>query len=81
MKRVCVGIEWNYGVAGSLFRYLRYKDKFAILESSRVSKIYTVATLLRNFHIALYGGQSMDYFALKLPEDMLIHYIRNEDFI
>ena len=80
MKHVRISIEWNYGVTGSLFRYVRYKDKFKLMKSRKVSKIYTVATLFRNFHIALYGGQSSNYFDLVIPDDMLIHYIRNQDF-
>jgi len=80
MKHVRISIEWNYAVTGSLFRYIRYSDKFRLLKNKRVSKIYTVATLFRNFHVALYGSQSSNYFNLEMPRDMLINYIRGTDF-
>ena len=62
MKHVRISIEWNYGVTGTLFKYTRNKNKFKIFENSRVSKIYTVATLFRNFHVMCYGGQTSKYF-------------------
>ena len=51
-----------------------------VLESSTVSKVYIVATLLRNCHVALYGSQSSNYFNLVLPEDMLEKYLSQTDF-
>ena len=63
-----------------LFKYVNCTDKLKILASQRVSKIYTVATLFRNFHIACYGCQSFKYFHLDIPDDMLEHYIMQTDF-
>lgn len=80
MKHVRISIEWNYGTTSSLFSYVCMKHKFKLLQNSRVSKIYTVATLFRNFHVAAYGGQSSRYFELSMPKDMLVKYIRQEDF-
>ena len=39
----------------------RCKRKLKVLQSTNVSKIYTVCTLLRNIHIALYGCQTSNY--------------------
>ena len=80
MKHVRISIEWNYGVTGTLFKFTRNKNKFKVLENSRVSKIYTVATLFRNFHIMIYGGQTSKYFMLEIPENMLVNYIYQNDF-
>ena len=80
MKHVRISIEWNYMVTGSLFKYTNCKDKLKILANDRVSKIYTVATLFKNFHGALYGCQSSRYFNLEVPDDMLEKYIKQTDF-
>ena len=45
-----------------------------------VVKVFTVATLLRNCHVALYGGISSSYFELVMPENMLEMYLRQEPF-
>jgi len=75
MKHVRISIEWNYGHTATLFKYVRKKDKLKLLGESRVSQVYTVATLFRNFHVACYGSQSSAYFGLEMPFDMLSHYI------
>jgi len=80
MKHVLISIEWNYGTCASLFSYIRRPEKFKVLGSERVSKIYTVATLFRNFHVALYGCQTSKYFDLPIPENMLSHYINQTNF-
>lgn len=80
MKHVRISIEWNYGVTGTLFKFTRNKDKFKILDNSRVSKIYTVATLFRNFHIMFYGGQTSKYFKLEIPYNMIVNYLNQIDF-
>ena len=46
-----------------------------------MSKVYTVATILRNLHIALYGCQTSNYFELDIPDDFLEKYLRQEDFL
>ena len=50
MKHTRISIELNYGTCASLVAYLRKPEKFKVLGSERVSKIYTVAML--------YGCQS-----------------------
>lgn len=67
-------------VTGSLFKYVNRPEKLRILASSRVSKVYTVATLLRNFHCCLYGNQTSCYFRLTTPDNMLANYINQIDF-
>jgi hypothetical protein len=80
MKRVRVSIEWNYGCTASMFRYLNTKRKFQILKSSNVSKIYTVATLLRNISIGYYGCQSSNYFNVNVSDNFVQNYINQIDF-
>ena len=80
MKEVRISIEWNYGCTVSLFKYLVTNQKLKVFESSTVSRIYTVATILRNCHIALYGCQSTNYYDISIPTDMLERYITQTDF-
>jgi len=75
-KRVRVAIEWNYGVTANLFGYFKNIDKLKVMNGGTVCKVYTVATLLRNCHVALYGGISSNYFGLRIPDDMLERYLR-----
>jgi hypothetical protein len=76
MKKVRISIEWNYGYTASLFRILSNKDKLKVMqEGGRVREVYTVCTLLRNFSVGLYGGQTSNYFNLTLPENFLEAYI------
>ena len=79
-KSVRILIEWNYGVTSNLFQYLHNLDKLKVMNNSYVVKVYTVATLLRNCHVALYGGISSSYFELAMPVDMLEKYLRQEPF-
>ena len=46
------------------------------MESSTASRVYIVGTLLRTFVIALYGGQTSNYFSLGTsnPEMFLTSY-------
>ena len=53
--KVRISIEWNYGATGNLYGYLCNHDKLKLLSSNVVSKVYTVATILRNCHVAMYG--------------------------
>jgi hypothetical protein len=75
-KKMRISIEWNYGVTSQLFGYLKNLNKLRIMETDRVSKIYTVATFLRNCHVCLYGSISASYFDLEFPEDMLERYLQ-----
>ena len=61
MKSVRISIEWNYGYTASLFKYLGDTDKLKVMQSETIAKVYTVATLLRNFRVILRGGQSSNY--------------------
>lgn len=75
MKKVRISIEWNYGYTASLFRYLCNHQKLKLKESSTVTKVYVVTTLLRNFHAILYGCQTSNYFNVAFPNDFINHYI------
>ena len=76
MKIVRISIEWNSGMTAKIFRYIQNTDKLKIMQRDGVSKIYTVATLFRNFHVAKYGGQPSNYFSLpRLPYNFLDAYI------
>jgi hypothetical protein len=80
MKKIRISIEWNYGTTGMLFKYVLCARKMQLLKSDYVSKVYTVATLFRNFHVALYGSQTSNYFNIIMPNDMLQKYILQLDF-
>jgi hypothetical protein len=71
LKSVRIAIEWNYGYTAALYKYLGLESKLKLLQSSTVTKVYIVATLLRNCNVCLYGGQSSNYFNLVMRPDML----------
>jgi hypothetical protein len=71
VKSVRIAIEWNYGLTSNLFHYLRNLDKLKVMEEGVICRIYTVCVILRNCHIALYGGQSSNYFDIVTEPDML----------
>jgi hypothetical protein len=79
MKTTRISIEWNYGRTSNIFKYLRNKSKFKLLQSDAASKVYVVCTLLRNFSVCLYGSQSSNYFNLSLPSDFLTAYINQSN--
>ena len=81
MKHVRISIEWNYGTCASLFSYIRRPEKMKLLASERVSKIYTVAILFKNFHVCLYGCQTSKYFDMPIPDNMLENYINQTIFL
>ena len=60
----------------NLFRYLKNLNKLKVMNGEVVIMVYIVCTILRNCHIALYGGISSQYFGLSLPHDMLERYMR-----
>jgi len=80
MKRVRISIEWNYGTTAAMFKYVCNKRKLKVLQSNTVSKVYTVATILRNLHIGLYGCQTSNYFDLDIPNNFIEKYLLQEDF-
>lgn len=75
LKKVRISIEWNYGYTAALFKYLTFEGKLKVLQSTTVSKVYIVATLLRNCHVMLYGGQSSNYFDLNMHPNILNAYL------
>ena len=42
-------------------------------------KIYTVCTILKNYHAILYGNQTSNYFNVSLPDGFIDYYINQED--
>jgi hypothetical protein len=80
MKKVRISIEWNYMTTASLFSYVAFKRKFKILESmaSGISRVYIVATILRNIHACYYGNLTMNYFNVILPHDFVNSYINQQ---
>ena len=83
LKAVRISIEWNYGHTVQLFKALSKIDKLRALSGKEGTalKLYTVATLFRNFHVWLYGSQSSNYFDIQHsdPEYLLEKYINRED--
>ena len=83
LKAVRISIEWNYGHTVQLFKALSKIDKLRALagKSGNSLKLYTVATLLRNFHVWLYGSQSSNYFEIHHsdPEILLEKYINKQN--
>jgi hypothetical protein len=75
MKTVRIEIEWNYGLTARLFPIVGNKQKLMVLKSRSVHYIYTVSTILRNFHACCYGNQTCMYFNLSLPENFLEMYM------
>ena len=81
MKSVRISIEWNYGFTATLFKYFLHEHKLRVMKSERVTKVYIVATLFRNFYVSLYGCQTSNYFNINLLEEypnFLEKYIRQE---
>ena len=79
LKAWRISIEWNYGFTSNLFGYLKNLNKLRLMNEGKVAKIYTIATLLRNCHVCLYGSISSSYFNLVLPDNMLELYLNNSD--
>jgi hypothetical protein len=75
-KSVRISIEWNYMITASLFKYIITSSKLRLMASSNVAKVYTVVTLLRNCHVALYGSETSNYFDVVMPVNMLEQYMR-----
>lgn len=80
MKSVRVSIEWNYGYTATLFKYLQTKSKLRVMASENVSRVYTVATILRNCVAALYGCQTSNYFNVTVDELFLEKYLIQSDY-
>ena len=82
LKSVRISIEWNYADTTLLFKALGKIDKKKALAGVNALKLFTVATLFKNFHVWLYGCQTSNYFNISFdePEAMLTKYINQEDF-
>jgi hypothetical protein len=76
MKSVRISIEWSYGATSNLFHYLRNIDKCKVMRSIHLTKVCMACCLLRNCHVALYGGIESNYFNLQLPPNMLELFLR-----
>lgn len=80
MKKVRISIEWNYGYAAALFKYIQNYRKFQLLKCpKRVARTYTVATILKNLHIGLYGNITSNYFSVELDGSRFIRAYINQD--
>ena len=75
-SKVRINIEWNYMVTSSIYRYLWNSHKLKILGSVNTTRVYIVATILRNCHVALYGSITSNYFNLVIPDNFLEEYLR-----
>jgi hypothetical protein len=75
-SKVRISIEWNYGATAGLFSYLTNYHKLRLMSGGNVARIYTVATILRNCHVAMYGSETSYYFNLEIPMNMLEMYTR-----
>ena len=79
MKKIRISIEWNYGLTYNLFRYLNMNYKMFVLNHSIMKKIFIVCTLLRNFHVILYGSETSSYFNYSFSADFLKSYINQSE--
>jgi hypothetical protein len=80
MKRVRISIEWNYATTQALFAYVSTKNKLKLMSSDQVSKVYVTATLLKNFHCAFYGNQTLNYFNAELPNGFFHYYVNQLNY-
>jgi hypothetical protein len=67
MTKVRIAVEWDYGVIAGLFPFLNHSLNIKIRQHPNLPKTYTVATLLKNAHVCLYGSQVASYFNLTPP--------------
>ena len=69
-------VEWNFGAMISFFGLLQNSSRLRVMSEGTVTKIFYVAAILRNCHIALYGNCSSRCFNISLDEDMLEKYLQ-----
>ena len=79
MKRTRISIEWDYGHTSTLFKYLTTQDKLKLMISDEIAKVYTVATILKNLHVILYGCETSNYFELQFLDGLIDYYMNLED--
>lgn len=64
-------IEWDYGNTVNKFGYFSNYNKLRILGSRNVVQVYTVATILRNCLVGLYGCEVPAYYGLTIEGNFL----------
>ena len=79
-SKIRISIEWNYSITANLYKYLQNESKLKLLGSNLVSKIYTVCTIMRNCHVALYGSETSNYFDLFIEPDFLEKYMQMPEY-
>ena len=67
MSRIRVANEWDYGVVGNLYPFIKWKAGQKIRRNPFVTRYYIVATLLRNAHLCMYEGLTSSYFNCPCP--------------
>lgn len=66
MSTLRIAVEWEFGHVANLFAFLKYKPGQK-LWLNRCALFYPVATLMKNIHICLNGGQTSKHFGLIPP--------------
>jgi hypothetical protein len=66
--KIRISNEWAYGITADLYKIVKYHLGLKICRSEYVSRLYFVATLLRNAHLCLYDGLTARYFQCSAPE-------------
>lgn len=67
MASVRIAVEWEFGHVAKLFSFVRYKPEQKV-HLSRCGLFYVVATLMKNVHICVNGGNNTSvYFGLDPP--------------
>lgn len=66
MSKLRIIVEWEFGHVANLFAFLKYKPGQKML-LSRCALFYKIATLMKNIHICVNGGQSSSYFGISPP--------------
>lgn len=79
MKAVRIMIEWNYMVTANHFRAIGNIRKLLLKRSTTVTKMYTVATLLRNCHVCFNGSITSKYFDIVIASDMFEKYMNQTE--
>jgi hypothetical protein len=67
MSKIRVANEWDYGITGNLFPYVKYKYSMKLLKSKSTVNLYFIATILRNAHCCMYEGLTASYFDCAAP--------------
>jgi hypothetical protein len=81
MSAIRIGNEWNYGITGNLFPFIKWRAQQKLLKHRDISLYYFVATQLRNLSCCLYGNLTASYF--ETEDDVLENFceISLEDYL